>query len=78
MSRQIAVRLPDAIVDYLDVAVAEGRDSSRAAVITRALERERRRDLALRDIRLLSAPLTDADDLDDLAHYGATLPIDLT
>ena len=42
MGRQIAVHLPDDIVDYLDRAVGEGRETSRAALITRALERERR------------------------------------
>ena len=77
MSRQIAVRLPDDIVDYLDLAVTEGRDSSRAAVITRALERERRREVALRDVRILSEKSTDVDDLDELARYGATLPTDV-
>ncbi|TFB95530.1 YlcI/YnfO family protein [Cryobacterium luteum] len=77
MSRQIAVRLPDDIVDYLDRAVTEGRDSSRAAVITRALERERRREIALRDVRILSEQPTIRDDLDDLARYGAIIPSDL-
>ncbi|MDJ0377951.1 YlcI/YnfO family protein [Cryobacterium sp. PH31-L1] len=78
MSRQIAVRLPDDIVDYLDHAVRDGRDSSRAAVITRALQRERRREVALRDVQILSAQPAGIDDLDELVLYGATLPTDLS
>ncbi|TFC80985.1 antitoxin [Cryobacterium sp. TMS1-20-1] len=77
MSRQIAVRLPDELVEYLDQAVGEGRESSRASVITRALERERRRELALRDVRILTDRFAKADDLDELASFGASIPSDL-
>ena len=41
MSKQIAVRLPDDLVAFVDSAVADGRGASRAAVVTGALERER-------------------------------------
>ncbi|TFD60673.1 antitoxin [Cryobacterium sp. Hh7] len=77
MSRQIAVRLPDELVEYLDQAVGEGRESSRASVITQALERERRRELALRDVRILTDRFAQADDLDELASFGASIPSDL-
>ena len=38
MTTQIAVRLPDEIVEFLDQLVAQGDAKSRAAAVTRALE----------------------------------------
>lgn len=73
---QIAVRLPDDIVQFVDELVAEGKAPSRAAVVSRALERERRRAIAERDVEILSRSGDDAD-LEGLAHYAARLPIDL-
>jgi Arc/MetJ-type ribon-helix-helix transcriptional regulator len=49
MSTQIAVRLPDDMVKFVDYLVETGRGSSRAMVITRALERERRHEMAVQD-----------------------------
>ncbi|MGH3556510.1 YlcI/YnfO family protein, partial [Mycobacterium sp.] len=46
MSTQIAVRLPDEIVAFIDDEVRGQHARSRAAVVVRALERERRRRLA--------------------------------
>jgi Arc/MetJ-type ribon-helix-helix transcriptional regulator len=79
VSRQIAVRLPDEIASFVDAEVAAGRAPSRAAVVARALKRERRRRLALADIEILTRAggADDFDDLDGLAEYGARLPIDL-
>ncbi|MEC5149427.1 hypothetical protein [Cryobacterium sp. GrIS_2_6] len=76
MTRQIAIRLSDDLVDFIDRTIAAGSEGSRAAVITRALEREQRRMLAERDIKILSASHgANADDgLDDLARFAATLP----
>lgn len=48
MSTQIAVRLPDGMVAFLDKAAAEGKAASRAALVTSALEREMRRQAAER------------------------------
>jgi Arc/MetJ-type ribon-helix-helix transcriptional regulator len=76
MSTQIAVRLPDEIVAFLDQQVREQRAPSRAAVVLRALEREQRRQIAARDAEILAAASTDRDDLDALADYAATLPLD--
>lgn len=70
MTIQIAVRLPDDMVEFLDAAVAEGRASSRAAVISSALEREMRRLLAERDAETLAANPRD-DDLDGLVAWAA-------
>lgn len=79
VSKQIAVRLPDEIATFIDAEVAAGRAPSRAAVVTRALERERRRRLALADVEILTSAgsSNDPDDLDSLAEYGARLPIEL-
>jgi Arc/MetJ-type ribon-helix-helix transcriptional regulator len=54
MSKQIAVRLSDDLVGFVDEVVRSGRERSRAAVVTRALERERRRALAERDAAILA------------------------
>lgn len=53
MPKQIAVRLPDEVVDYLDTLVADGVVESRAAAVKTALERDRRRRLAEADILIL-------------------------
>jgi Arc/MetJ-type ribon-helix-helix transcriptional regulator len=76
MSRQIAVRLPDDLVSFVDQAVSEGRASSRADLVSRALERERRRIIAERDIEALHRTADVSDDLDDLADYVAKTPLD--
>ncbi|MBS1906961.1 MAG: hypothetical protein JST33_10440 [Actinobacteria bacterium] len=70
MSTQIAVRLPDPVVEFLDREVSAGRASSRAAVVASALEREMRRLLAERDVEILQGEGT-ADDLDALVAWTA-------
>lgn len=70
MSTQIAVRLPDQIVAFLDRAVAEGRASSRAALVSSALERELRRYLAEQDAQIIREQGA-ADELDDLVTWAA-------
>lgn len=69
MTTQIAVRLPDEMVAFLDQAVADGRVTSRAALVTSALEREMRRMLAERDAQVLRRKGA-ADDLDALADWS--------
>lgn len=76
MSKQIAVRLPDDLVDFVDEIVDSGTERSRAAVVTRALQRERRRGLAERDARILARTGADQE-LAGLAEYAAGLPRDL-
>ena len=76
MSIQIAVRLPDAMVEQLDRLVAEGRSTSRASVIERALAREFRRQIAARDAAILAEAGPDLD-LDSLADYAAHTPMDI-
>jgi Arc/MetJ-type ribon-helix-helix transcriptional regulator len=53
MSTQIAVRLPDELVAYVDRAVAEGRVRSRAELVTRLIERDARRQRAEEDLAVL-------------------------
>jgi len=74
MRTQLTVRLPNELVEFVDGCVAGGAATSRAAVITAALERERRRLIAERDAVIL-ADLPAADDLDDLAAYAASVSL---
>ncbi|MEV4510560.1 hypothetical protein AB0K00_16515 [Dactylosporangium sp. NPDC049525] len=75
MTTQIAVRLPDDIVKYIDQEIADGTASSRAAVVLRALERDRRRQEAEHDARIYAA---DPDsEFDDLAAWAARRPMDI-
>jgi len=65
MSIQIAVRLPDDLVDALDTMVVESDESGRASVIERALRRELRRYQAEQDAMILR----DKGDYDELAAF---------
>jgi antitoxin MazE3 len=76
MSRQIAVRLPDEIVEFVDGLVSEGAVDSRADAVRRALARQRRESLAMRDAEILAAAGADAD-MDSLAEHVRRIPIDL-
>lgn len=75
MSRQIAVRLPDDMVEFVDDQVRAGTASSRAALIAAALERERRHAVAARDAEILARAGVDTD-MDGLARYAAAVPLD--
>jgi Arc/MetJ-type ribon-helix-helix transcriptional regulator len=77
MSTQIAVRLPDEIVAFIDDEVRGQHARSRAAVVVRALERERRRSLAERDAEILAASLSAPNDLDALARHSARTVLDI-
>lgn len=76
MARQITVRLPDEIVDFIDQMVDQGRERSRAAVMSKAVERARRRELAARDASIL-AETAQPDDLADLARFAAQTSLDV-
>jgi antitoxin MazE3 len=75
MSKQIAVRLPDDIVEFVDDLVADGHATSRASVVSHALDRERRRRLAAKDAAILAGAEQDRE-LDDLARYAAGVELD--
>jgi Arc/MetJ-type ribon-helix-helix transcriptional regulator len=75
MSKQIAIRLDESLVEFVDQIVGSGRAPSRAAVVARALERERRRAIAARDAEILAASGPDPD-LAGLAEHTLGTPID--
>lgn len=67
VSTQIAVRLPDSLVEARDELVVRGEAQSRAQVVS-AVERELRHRLALQDAEILRE-LGTADDLDELVEW---------
>jgi Arc/MetJ-type ribon-helix-helix transcriptional regulator len=76
MSKQIAVRLADELVAFVDELVESGAERSRAAVVSRALERERRRAIAARDAEILARTGADPE-LEGLAEHALGLPSEL-
>jgi Arc/MetJ-type ribon-helix-helix transcriptional regulator len=76
MSKQIAVRLPDELVDFVDEIVGSGASRSRAAFVTQALKRERRRAEAARDAQILAGAGPDQE-LAGLAEHVVSLPSEL-
>jgi Arc/MetJ-type ribon-helix-helix transcriptional regulator len=74
MSKQIAVRLDEDLVAFVDQIVASGQQPSRAAVVARALERERRRVIAARDAEILRTTGPDPE-LAGLAEHVDGLPL---
>ena len=77
MSKQIAVRLPDDVVAFIDREVRDHHVASRAAFVQAALERERRRLIAARDVAILASKGSDTEGFDDLARYAVGLDIGL-
>ena len=75
VSTQIAVRLPEELVEFVDRLVSDGRAPSRAAVVSRALHRELRREVAARDAAILAAAGAPEDDMDALAEHAARIPL---
>ena len=68
MSTQIAVRLPDDLVAYVDSLVSEGA-GSRAAVVARALNLYQQQLRGERDARILEES-GDYDDFDELVGHA--------
>ncbi|WP_029113770.1 YlcI/YnfO family protein [Mycobacterium sp. URHB0044] len=77
MSKQIAVRLPDEVVDFIDREVDQRHVESRASFVLKALERERRRLIAARDAAILAERTTANDDLDALAAHASAFELDI-
>jgi len=67
MSTQIAVRLPDDLVAYVDALVREGA-GSRAAVVARALSLYQQRLRGEMDARILEES-GDYDDFDEMIDH---------
>lgn len=76
MSIQIAVRLKESTVEFLDRLVADGQATSRASVVEQALAREFRRLVAARDAAILATSGADPD-LDGLADYASRAALDI-
>jgi Arc/MetJ-type ribon-helix-helix transcriptional regulator len=68
MSTQIAVRLPDDLVAYVDTLVSHGA-GSRAAVVVRALNLYQQQLRGEQDARILEES-GDYDDFDDLVSHA--------
>ena len=73
VSKQIAVRLPDEVVAFIDQQVRDHDVPSRAAFVQKALERERRRLIAAQDAGVLAQLPSGPDGFDSLAEYAAEL-----
>ena len=77
MSTQIAVRLPDELVAYVDQAVASGRVKSRAELVSRLIARDARRQRAEEDLqRLIEAGALEDDDALRMARATSGTPLD--
>lgn len=69
MTTQIAVRLPDELVAWVDQQVAEGKTRSRASAVERALRREVRRQLAERDAQIYAAMTPEEDEFAGMREW---------
>jgi len=79
VSIQIAVRLPDDLVAYVDQAVAQGRVRSRADLVARLIARDARRQRAEQDLqRLIEQGALQDDEMlaIAIATSAAPLPFD--
>lgn len=77
MSIQIAVRLPDQLVNSLDELVVSGAARSRASVIERALLRELRYRRMLQEVEILNSGIGVDEDLDSLARLSTNFALDV-
>lgn len=77
MSKQIAVRLPEDVVEFIDNEVDRRRSESRASFVLKALQREQRRLIAARDAEILAEEGSADDDFDALAAHVSTLEQDI-
>ena len=68
MTTQIAVRLPDDQVSFIDALVAAGEVRSRAELVSRAIAHVERQHRAVRDLEvILAQPYDEFDDLHERA-----------
>lgn len=76
MSTQIAIRLPDEAVQFVDAQVANGAAKSRADFIWHAIQREQRRLTAAEDAAIYVAMGAAHEPLAGLAGYARNVPLD--
>jgi Arc/MetJ-type ribon-helix-helix transcriptional regulator len=81
MSVQMTVRIPDNLAKYVDDRVESGEVSSRAELVARALDELMRREEREREIALVDELNAKGEslypDLNGLAEWGASQPLDL-
>jgi len=77
MTIQIAIRLPDELVAYIDSHIAAGDATSRADMVTRALEHERRHDVEKRDAEIYAQHGDQDPELDAWVTWTAAHPINV-
>lgn len=78
MTIQIAVRLPNDQVAFIDRQVSEGVAKSRAALVSRAVRRLEREDRAARDLKdIIGRGGNPYPDLDGIAEAASTTPLNL-
>jgi Arc/MetJ-type ribon-helix-helix transcriptional regulator len=79
MTVQIALRLPEEVVAFIDAEVDAGRAKSRADLVARCLQRDIRRRRAANDVEVLlrDRTLRGPDDLDALAVALASTTLDI-
>jgi len=70
VSTQIAVRLPDELVEQLDEQVRRGAAATRTELIRTLLARELLRAAANAELAVLAQPWDDPDDLAGLATWA--------
>jgi Arc/MetJ-type ribon-helix-helix transcriptional regulator len=73
MTTQIALRLPEEVVEFVDSQVSSGAAKSRADFVGRAIRREQRRLAAERDAEIY-AEFGEDPELQGLVEYAARLP----
>jgi metal-responsive CopG/Arc/MetJ family transcriptional regulator len=76
MTTQIAVRLPDDLVAFIDATVQAESAAGRAAIVSRALRHERRRLAAEHDARIYAQHGED-EDLADMITATSGRPLDV-
>ena len=74
MTKQITVRLPDDLVEFIDELVDSGRFESRAAVITRQVKRLQRRLIAEKDAEIYRTQGEDAELVAIVKHMSQHHP----
>lgn len=77
VSTQIAVRLPDELVEQLDEEVRQGAAATRAELIRTMLTRELHRAAVAAELATLAQPWDDSDDLDGLAAWAGAQTVAL-
>ncbi|MBF6349947.1 MULTISPECIES: antitoxin [Nocardia] len=76
-TQQIAVRIPEALVQFVDSEVAAEHAASRADLIARALRREQRRLKAERDAAIYAALAGEPDEFEAMTAHASRTPLDI-